>query len=112
MSKSYSNLLLVFLFKSCILSELCCFLFTHCEGQSEGKKSGEKTGEMTNLVADFRGKSVKKNELEDTDDLLQSCVPTVIKGKGRLKQHPTIIKKKPNMVNSKVCAVSECEGSG
>lgn len=88
MSKSYSNLLLVFLFKSCILSELCCFLFTHCEGQSEGKKSGEKTGEMTNLVADFSGKSVKKNELEDTDDLLQSSVPTVIKGKGRFKTTP------------------------
>lgn len=31
---------------------------------------------MTDLISDFREKSVKKNELEDTDDLLESSVPT------------------------------------
>lgn len=30
---------------------------------------------MTNLISDFRGKSVKNNDLEDTDDLLESSDP-------------------------------------
>lgn len=63
-----------FLFKSCILTELSCFLFTSCEGKWEGKRSGE-IPRGTNLTSDCRGKSVKESELKDIDDL-QSSVPT------------------------------------
>lgn len=64
-----------FLFRSCILTELSCFLFTSCEGKLEGKRSGE-IARGTNLISDCRGKSVEESELKDTDDLLQSSVLT------------------------------------
>jgi len=60
-----------FLFsKLAFFIELFCFLFT----SSEVKASGEKWG-RTSLISDCRGKTVKKNELEDADDIPESSVP-------------------------------------
>lgn len=66
---------------------------------------------MTNLTSDFREKSIK-NELE-IQMILRALLPLentlVMVRKGGLKQKHTITKRKPNMVNSKVGAVQECE---
>lgn len=43
--------------------------------ESEKGREAGKRG-RTNLISNCRGKSVKKNELEDTDDFLESSVPT------------------------------------
>lgn len=67
---------------------------------------------MTDLISDFMEKSVKKNELEDTDDLLESSVPTrqyfCHKREGKVKAETCHNQeKKLNVVNSKDGAVQE-----